>query len=706
MPLTVKNYVSDGSVLLAFDMPQPSNDFAGFAIQCLPKGVQPYYLENRLSLTQGVHSGTPAGATPWTTSDKAPFQKFYWMHFPPTVDQIKQYDYEVTAMYFDGSGLKTGESARTSVDFSTFGAEYRNFTPGFTRGYLSSQAYATKFKNAPIRPVNKTMDFDTKPYAAQWAWLGYSARKLVFDFLNECLQDKTIHMDLFAYDLDEPDFIQGVIQLGKEGRLRAFLDDAPLHTKAGSIEIDAHKAILAAAGANNVVQGHFKRFAHCKVMIARRNGTPFKVFTGSANFSIRGLYVQANNCIVINDPKTAGGYGQAFDEAFTQQQQLKSSAKVSTAFAKSPIAAKYFDYSASGLPKFQIAFSPHTSDAVSLKVVADAIKNAKSSVIFAVMQLGGSGDVLTELDTLNQRPEIYSYGMTQAAGGVKLFSPGSAQHGEFAAFSFLQGKVPPPFDAEYGGGQGIVIHNKFVVVDFNGDNPAVFTGSSNLAKGGEESNGDSLLAIYDPALAVGYAVEGIRLVDHYHFRMMESQHPSTNPITLQGPQPGGQAKLWWQPYYDKNDNKFAERVLFSQGHQALVQARPAGTVPSTTSSSAATAGGTAATSPTASKPAAGTPRKPAASKRTGAGAKAGSAKKAPAAGKGKKTAGKKSARAKKASAGAKSHPAKKASTRKRPARKSKATRAGKGRKPARSKTAKARRPVRRAATKKRAAKRR
>lgn len=692
MPLTVKNYVSDGSVLLAFDMPQPDNDFAGFAIQCMPKGAQPYYLQNRLSLTQGVHTDTADHQTPWTTFDQAPFQKFYWMHFPEAADQIKQYDYEVTAMYFqNGAGLKKGESARTSVDLSDFGSEYKNFTPGFTRGYLSSQAYARRFKNAAIRPPNKTIDFDSKPYEAQWEWLGYSARKLVFDFLNECLQDKTIHVDLFAYDLDEPDFIKGIIQLGKEGRLRAFLDDAPLHTKQGAIEIDAHKSILAAAGPANIVQGHFKRFAHCKVMIARRNGTPFKVFTGSANFSIRGLYVQANNCIVINDPKTAGGYGQAFDEAFTQQQQLTSSAKVATAFAKSPVAAKYFDYSASGLPKFQIAFSPHTSETVSLSVVADAIKKAKSSVIFAVMQLGGGGDVLTQLNSLNQRPEIFSYGMTQSAGGVKLFSPGSAQHGEFAAFDYLKGKVPPPFDAEYSGGSGIVIHNKFVVVDFNGDNPAVFTGSSNLAKGGEEANGDSLLAIYDPAVAVGYAVEGVRLVDHYHFRMMQSQHPSSNPITLQGPAQGAQAKKWWEPYYDKSDNKFNERVLFSQGHQALVRAQAAGAASSTTVAAATTTStAAAAIAPTTLEPAAAMHRNSSTARKAG-GTKARSAQKAWSV----KTAkvGKKGG--KKASTGSRSHSTKKASTRSKPARKATATRAAKGKK-----LSKTRKPARRAATKK------
>ncbi|HLJ89322.1 MAG TPA: phospholipase D-like domain-containing protein [Candidatus Angelobacter sp.] len=581
MSLKVNSYVSDGSVLLAFDMEQPTDDFAGFAIQCHPKGSDPYYLPNRLSFTHPIDKDTEPENRPWVTSDKAPFQKFYWMHFPPQIDTIKEYEYEITAMHFQSSfGLKKGEQARVEVNFGEFATKFHNFTPGFTRGYLSSQAYATGFHNAPIRPAKKTMDFDSKPFEKQWEWLGYSAHKLLFEFLNECLHDKSIHVDLFAYDLDHPDFIRAIVQLGKEKRLRAFLDDAPLHTKKGAIEIDAKKAILHAAGAHNVISGHFKRFAHCKVMVQRKNGKPIKVFTGSANFSIRGLYVQANNVMVINDPKTAEHYGQAFDEAFSlQQKNPKGSAKVATAFAKSPVAAKYFDCSGQGLPKFDVAFSPHTSGQVSLKTVAEAIKQAKTSVIFAVMQLGGSGSVLQQLASLNKRKDIFSYGMTQSAGKVQLFSPGSAQHGEFATFSYLSKNVPKPFAEEYSGGMGQVIHDKFVVVDFNGDNPVVFTGSSNLAEGGETANGDNLLAIHDRDLAVGFAVEGIRLVDHYHFRMMKQQSTKEDPMTLQGPGAtggGGKGKgkkksdLWWEPYYDKTSPRYNERTLLSHapGHAA------------------------------------------------------------------------------------------------------------------------------------------
>src|SRR5260370_8447043 len=193
-----------------------------------------------------------------------------------------------------------------------------------------------------------------------------------------------------------------MVQLGKEKRLRAFLDDAPLHTKAGAMEILAKKALSAGDAKSNAGAGHFNPFAHCKVMIQKKNGKAIKVLTGSANFSIRGLYVQANNVMLINDPKTAADYEQAFDLAFTQQQKTGSSTKTATAFKASPIAQKYFDCSGAGLPNFQVSFSPHKAETVSLKAVGDAIKGAKRSVIFAVMELQDCGDLMHQLPPLTQ----------------------------------------------------------------------------------------------------------------------------------------------------------------------------------------------------------------------------------------------------------------------------------------------------------------
>jgi phosphatidylserine/phosphatidylglycerophosphate/cardiolipin synthase-like enzyme len=50
-----------------------------------------------------------------------------------------------------------------------------------------------------------------------------------------------------------------------------------------------------------------------------------KVLTGSANFSIRSLYVQANSVLVFDNPKFAGLYEQAFEQAFRNEQKFSSS---------------------------------------------------------------------------------------------------------------------------------------------------------------------------------------------------------------------------------------------------------------------------------------------------------------------------------------------------------------------------------------------
>jgi phosphatidylserine/phosphatidylglycerophosphate/cardiolipin synthase-like enzyme len=342
---------------------------------------------------------------------------------------------------------------------------------------------------------------------------------MMFGFLQECLSDPDANLDLFAYDLDEPDIVRMLQQFGP--RLRAVLDNASLHTQPDALEPEAWARLKASAGAANIVIGHFKRFAHDKVLIKKdKDGKAVKVLTGSTNFSVRGLYVQANNVLIFDDPGTSDLYEQAFQTAFTNMAHAD----------QAPIAGKWFDVATAGLPPFSVSFAPHSNAGISLDKVSAALQNAQSSVLFAVMELDGGGDVLKQLREITGRAGIFSYGITQAmksspAGqdgslepvGVNVYKPGQS-NGILTSFAYLKGQVPAPFKAEWGGGEGQVIHDKFIVLDFNDHTPLVFTGSSNLAEGGETENGDNLLVIGDRATAIAYAVEAIRLVDHYHFR--------------------------------------------------------------------------------------------------------------------------------------------------------------------------------------------
>ena len=553
--LTVAAYAGDGDVLLAFSLDDSlfkQNDLAGFSIQLTPPNGQPQFLMNRLNFSQPVTSQTTPQQqqSQWTTSQNAQFQKFHWVHFPADVGP-GQYAYRVTARYCQGNTVVDGPSAEVSLELVP--QQAGNFAVGLTRGYISSQAYATKFKNAPIRPDPKSLDYDTKPFQPAYEWLGWHGRKLVFDLLTECVNDKSITVDMFAYDFDEPDIVKMCEALGP--RLRAFLDNASLHLGT-ALEVQTHERLVKSAGAANIKQGHFQRFAHDKIIIQKKNGKPTKVLTGSANFSVRGLYVQANNILVFNDPKIAAAYDQVFESVFNNM----------AGYVKSDLAKQWFEFpnEGGGIPNFKVSFAPHPKPPVSMDLVNQALQNAKSSVMFAVMELGGSGNVLQTLQKLHLSGKVFSYGMTQTDAGFTLYKPG--QPGQLVPFSALVKQVPPPFDKEFTGGAGQVIHDKFIVIDFNDANPVVFTGSSNLADGGETQNGDNMLAIYDPAVARIFATEAIRLVDHYYFRAAVSKATKVSPLILSPC--GGQAK-WWARDYDPQNMRNVQRLLFADGPSAV-----------------------------------------------------------------------------------------------------------------------------------------
>ena len=67
----------------------------------------------------------------------------------------------------------------------------------------------------------------------------------------------------------------------------------------------------------------------------------------------------------------------------------------------------------------------------------------------------------------------------------------------------------------------------------------------NLAAGGEEENGDNLLVFRDPAICSTYAVEAIRLIDHYRFRAAMQDATKAEPLRVADPH-----QNWSKDYFD------------------------------------------------------------------------------------------------------------------------------------------------------------
>jgi phosphatidylserine/phosphatidylglycerophosphate/cardiolipin synthase-like enzyme len=291
------------------------------------------------------------------------------------------------------------------------------------------------------------------------------------------------------------------------------------------------------------------------------NGVAVKVFAGSANFSIRGLYAQANNCFVISDEKVAAEYNQYFDIAYSEMLNGKSGMEITN----NDITKSWFGFNSADIYDFSLCLSPHKDSLTSLQKLQDALDKAHSSVMFSIMQIDGGGEALQHLRELPvDKGSIFHYGIVQSLKKDDASTDTEVctiqKQGELGGtipFSYLHSKIPAPFNSEFSGGLGQIIHDKFVVIDFNTENPVVFTGSSNLSAGGEEENGDNMIAVYDREFAIAYAIEAVRLFDHYSFRFAMSTSTSDNPLALDD------TDGWNKKYFDKNNRKFFDRKLFA-----------------------------------------------------------------------------------------------------------------------------------------------
>jgi hypothetical protein len=108
---------------------------------------------------------------------------------------------------------------------------------------------------------------------------------------------------------------------------------------------------------------------------------------------------------------------------------------------------------------------------------------------------------------------------------------------------------------------GHAIHHKFVVTDFNKDTAKVYCGSSNLALGGETDNGDNLLCIEDTDVAIAFAIEALRLTDHYNYRSLKDKEDKSTGTGK--PAHLDDTGTWFKRFFDPNDIRCVERELFA-----------------------------------------------------------------------------------------------------------------------------------------------
>lgn len=298
-----------------------------------------------------------------------------------------------------------------------------------------------------------------------------------------------------------------------------------------------------------------------------------KVLTGSTNFSVTGFYVNSNHVLVFDDPVIAATYGDLFQQVWDGD--VKRAAFVSSALSTTP--TNISD------PPMRISFAPHTEDVATsiLGGIVTRIRdernrgNGRGNVLFAVMSLDQKGDspVWEALRDIHADDRVFSFGISDSPNGISLYEP-RRKTGVLVTGKPVGTQLPRPFSQVPGVGLGHQIHHKLVICGFNGPAPVVYCGSSNLALGGEQANGDNLLEIHDPDVVTAFTIEALALVDHFQF-LNRTAHGSTATARARRPQASrtraaeeagwflSTSDRWAAKYFDPADLHHVDRRLFA-----------------------------------------------------------------------------------------------------------------------------------------------
>jgi phosphatidylserine/phosphatidylglycerophosphate/cardiolipin synthase-like enzyme len=258
------------------------------------------------------------------------------------------------------------------------------------------------------------------------------------------------------------------------------------------------------------------------------------VLAGSANFTSEALSAQANVLHAFESPELANLY-------LARKRMLDGDPSLT---ASQHAQNGWSDKIAVGDAKIRVFFPPEPkSGRSSLDAIAEAVKSAKHSVLLcafdptdkalldAVFAAGNTGKMMLAL--VNKVPEKKPGGdpnRGDVAAKIEIMGQAEAHHDVVGFGAFKSSDTPTDFAPERVLWPGenpkimVRVHHKFVVVDGEGENPVVFTGSANFSGNSLHQNDENLLEITEcPRLAAIYFAEFLRLYEHYRARTAFNQ---------------------------------------------------------------------------------------------------------------------------------------------------------------------------------------
>ena len=561
--LIVKAYAGVTGVLLAFNFEKDDTHkgLLGFAIERKNPDGSNEFLHGMVPFQGQPHN--PGDPIPTNT---APIQKFRWSDY--TVKPDTTYTYTVQPVRGTKTQLQFDPSAMVTVTTESNSATQVIGNPGkivtvSNRAVASSQAFSREFPAttaklntalAKPKPAGNATKTEGILSDAEMAWLSNGLKEEIVNFI-QLAKDSSIALDIAIYQYELPD-IYGAIDAAYKAGVQVRLI---YHAKPGDVQTTKNEQ-SAAALPDSVKYGRVTNaiFHHKFVILSKIEGatrTPQAVLCGSTNFTLNGVYAQANNVQITSDLSVMSKYAAQFEFLFNQP-------------AHDPAATSVHDTEQNmlnpALP-LQVGFSPRSGRG-DLTLFASFINAAHQDVLFATA-FGLDPVVLQALEG-QPHDSILRYGIQDkpTANVTGLHADRTA---DFEAASTLPVGIEGWLDEHRMPGQlgNILIHDKIIVVDFSSDEPVVISGSHNYSASASQKNDENYLIIRgntDVADCLG--VEVLRLYDHYRFRYVTSQKSKNvggKQTLVHAPFYLDETDGWTNDYYDPTKLKFADRVVFS-----------------------------------------------------------------------------------------------------------------------------------------------
>lgn len=525
MALEIEAFCNSDDAFIAWRTKKPIKDCIGFELRRKRNGKLEI-VRNRVSFAQGEPDPTKPDS-----SASSPFRRFTWTdHEGNTGDKVSYSAVPVIQPDGKDASVDESEASPFSSEIELSGEVSPSFECYFNRGLVISQFMSRRLKGdlstksltSFKKGLNDKVENDVRKF------LGGDLRAHLFELLDDAKKAKG-HVYAALFELSDEALLS---------RLEAMASHAHLvlsngaHKSKTDDENKAARRRLKQAGCEvhdrllpSGVLGHNKF-----MVIADKSEQPRIAWTGSTNWSPTGLCTQINNGIAIHDLETAAIFREEWDRLrdaanSTPKELVAENSKVKSVKLKDAHVDVWFT---------------RTKGAPEMEAANELIANAKEGVVFLMFQPGGSSMLNAIVKQQAADPNLFVKG---------VISTMQKQDTDQAKVTLVDrnGQKVHPFEidqptglhgvgkwaVEVSRGQFLkqvgfaIVHSKVIIIDPNGKNPVVITGSHNFSASASGKNDENMVIIQgNAALAKAYAVEVQSVFDHYNFRSVANSMQS------------------------------------------------------------------------------------------------------------------------------------------------------------------------------------